>query len=54
MSQSENKYKKSYYKFDELVSYIGGLTKFAFLIFGFALNKYNKTGLQVALANDLY
>ncbi|CAD8157108.1 unnamed protein product [Paramecium pentaurelia] len=54
LAQSEDIYKKQYYKFDELISYVGGITKFIVLVFGYFITKYNKTGLQIMLANDLY
>ncbi|CAD8065036.1 unnamed protein product [Paramecium sonneborni] len=54
LAQSETIYKKQYYKFDELISYVGGITKFIVLLFGYFITKYNKTGLQIMLANDLY
>ncbi|CAD8183483.1 unnamed protein product [Paramecium pentaurelia] len=54
LSQSETHYYKEYYRFDELFSYVGGITQFLATILGYFILRYNQTGLQIKLANSLY
>ncbi|CAD8169791.1 unnamed protein product [Paramecium pentaurelia] len=54
LSQSEIHYYKEYYRFDELFSYVGGITQFLATILGYFILRYNQTGLQIKLANALY
>ncbi|CAK84326.1 unnamed protein product (macronuclear) [Paramecium tetraurelia] len=54
LSQSEMHYYKQYYRFDELFSYVGGITQFLATILGYFILKYNQAGLQIKLANALY
>lgn len=46
--------KKSYYRFDQLMAYLGGLMKIVIFIFSIALVFYNRFSLYVFLANKLY
>ncbi|CAD8126636.1 unnamed protein product [Paramecium sonneborni] len=54
LSQSEMHYSKQYYRIDELISYVGGITKFLATVLGYFILKYNETGLQIKMANALY
>ncbi|CAD8188545.1 unnamed protein product [Paramecium pentaurelia] len=54
LSQSEMHYSKQYYRIDELISYVGGITKFLATVLGYFILRYNQTGLQIKMANALY
>ncbi|CAD8125557.1 unnamed protein product [Paramecium sonneborni] len=54
LSQSETHYYKLYYRFDELFSYVGGITQFLATVLGYFILRYNQAGLQIKLANSLY
>ncbi|CAD8125198.1 unnamed protein product [Paramecium sonneborni] len=54
LSQSETQYLKQYYRVDELISYVGGITKFLATVLGYFILRYNETGLQIKMANALY
>nr|CAI39028.1 cAMP dependant protein kinase, putative [Paramecium tetraurelia] len=54
LSQSEMHYSKEYYRVDELISYVGGITKFLATVIGYFILRYNETGLQIKMANALY
>jgi len=36
---------KQYYRVDELISYVGGITKFLATVIGYFILRYNETGL---------
>ncbi|CAD8187751.1 unnamed protein product [Paramecium pentaurelia] len=54
LSQSEMHHSKQYYRVDELISYVGGITKFLATVIGYFILRYNETGLQIKMANALY